>query len=119
MTRYKNQNLLKETVKALSEYGYELTDIIWIRCEGKKVSVEQFKEIAAKTEYNAGYGGHELNGSLKIRVGRHLFVRGVLYDGAEWWEPIDISDPIEEWQGNTFLDDSMSEKDDDRCIGGE
>lgn len=118
MTGYENQNLLRETIKTLSEYGYELADIIWIRCEGKNVPIEQFKEIAARTEYEAGYGGHEVSGSLKIRVGRHLFVRGV-YDGAEWWEPIDISDPTEEWQGQTFLDGSMSEKDDDRCIGGE
>lgn len=118
MTDLKLKNLLEETTRALSEYGYDLADIIWIRCEGRKVSLELFKEIAAGTEYDAGYGGHEIDGSLKIRVGRHLFVRAV-YDGAEWWAPIDISEPTEEWQGSTFIDSGDYEESDDTCIGGE
>lgn len=110
-------NLLEETERRLAEYGYTWDDVLWIRCRKKKVPVERFIKIAAGTEYDSGYGGHEMDGSLKIRVGKHLFVRGV-YDGAEWWAPIDISEPTEEWQGDTFWDSGYVEEDDD-CIGGE
>lgn len=110
-------NLLKETERKLEQFGYTWADVQWIRCKKKRVPVERFIEIAKGTEYDSGYGGHEIDGSLKIRAGRHLFVRGV-YDGSEWWEPIDLSAPTEEWQGDTFRNCDYGEKDDD-CIGGE
>jgi len=110
-------NLLKETEWKLACFGYTWDDVLWIRCNGKRVSVDRFKEIARHTKYDNGYGGHEIDGSLKIRAGKHLFARGV-YDGAEWWEPIDISEPMEEWQGDTFKNSDYGEED-DTCIGGE
>ena len=73
--------------------------------------VERFKKIAAHTEYDSGFGSHKIDGSLKIRVGEHLFARGV-YDGAEWWEPINVSEPTEEWQGDTFENTDYGEEDD-------
>jgi len=109
--------LLEETERKLAQFGYTWDDVLWIRCNGKRVSIDRFKEIARSTNYDNGYGGHRIDGSLKIRVGEHLFARGV-YDGAEWWEPINISEPTEEWQGDAFLDSDYGEDDDD-CIGGE
>ena len=110
-------NLLEETEWKLAQFGYTWDDVLWIRCNRKKVSVDRFKKIARSTNYDNGYGGHYIDGSLKIRVGKHLFARGV-YDGAEWWEPIDVSEPTEDWQGDAFLDSDYWEDDDD-CIGGE
>ena len=111
-------NLLEETEERLHEYGYSLDDPdIVIRCQKKRVPVEVFRSIASGTEYNSGFGGSEIDGSLKIFVGHHLFVRAV-YDGAEWWEPVDISIPTETWTGYSFTR-NWDYVADDQSIGGE
>lgn len=112
-------NLLEETEERLNECGYSLDDPdIVIRCQKKRVPVEVFRSIASGTEYDSGYGGSEIDGSLKIFVGHHLFVRAV-YDGAEWWEAIDTSIPTETWTGDSFTRNGWDRVDDDGSIGGE
>lgn len=84
------ENLLKETLAKLAESGKSPTDVRFVTVirEAEKGSpVGTWDEFAsfADFDYDDGYGGAEINGSLKI-VGDDWWLERGEYDGSEWWE---------------------------------
>lgn len=77
-------NLLKETIKDLTEHGKTLEDIIWIGSSDGYITLETFKKLA-DIEYNAGYGAAEVAVDLVI-IGENWYMTRGEYDGSEWWE---------------------------------
>ena len=49
------------------------------------VDINDFMEIAKRTNYDNGYGGNEIPLSLKI-VGKDWWLERDEYDGSEWFE---------------------------------
>lgn len=78
-------NLFVETEGFLRQYYKSIKDIEFITCNDYDISLENFLEIAKKTEYDAGYGGQEILSDLKI-VGKDWWLERHEYDGSEWWE---------------------------------
>ena len=89
-------NLLRETISELKEYGKTLDDVVWIGeadrvsyyteevIDGYTISKSQFLELANRN-YDAGYGGQEVNEHLLV-VGKDFWLERHEYDGMEWWE---------------------------------
>ena len=114
-------NLLKEVTPLIEEYGEPKC----IKIYNRRISWDRFRELAAETEYDSGYGGHEIEGSLMLMWDTIIAVRAV-YDGAEWFEVVDISIPDEDisdkvtslkydfWDDDTPFDDGRRDP-----IGGE
>lgn len=78
-------NLLEDTISALKEEGLSLDGVMFISMDGYRMTVDTFKELAARTEYNTGFGEQEINSSLCI-WGMNWVMFRCEYDGAEWWE---------------------------------
>lgn len=78
-------NLYEETMKVLKENGKSLNDIKFIRGDDFDITVDNFIEVAKKTDYNAGFGAAEVATDLKI-VGEDWFLQRREYVGSEWWE---------------------------------
>lgn len=84
-------NLLKEVTPLIEGYGEPKC----IKIYNRRISWEKFRELAAKTDYDAGYGMHEIEGSLMLIWDTIIAVRA-MYDGAEWFDIIDITIPDED-----------------------
>lgn len=77
-------NLLEETLHALKYNGKTPKDVLWVGDKYKKTTWENFK-ILSNFNYDNGYGGSEIEGSLLI-VGDTWWLERGEYDGSEWWE---------------------------------
>lgn len=60
-----------------------------IRCKGNTILLEKGGDVlqflnSLNFEYDAGYGGQELYGTVWLKDGKTWLERGE-YDGAEWW----------------------------------
>lgn len=77
-------NLLQETLKILEYNGKTSGDVVWVGDKYKKTTWENFKNIS-NFNYDNGYGGNEIEGSLLI-VGDTWWLERGEYDGSEWWE---------------------------------
>jgi len=77
-------NLLEETLKVLECNGKTSGDVVWVGDKYKKTTWENFK-ILSNFNYDNGYGGNEIEGSLLI-VGDTWWLEREEYDGSEWWE---------------------------------
>lgn len=77
-------NLFKETVEVLEKNGKTINDIIAVQCHDFRIEVENFIEVAKKTNYNNGYGHQEVACDLVI-IGNGWWMERSEYDGAEWW----------------------------------
>lgn len=84
-------NLLKEVTPLIEEYGEPKC----IKIYNRRISWDRFRELAARTDYDSGYGGHEIEGSLMLMWETKVAVRAV-YDGSEWFDVVDISIPDED-----------------------
>lgn len=78
-------NLYEETLKKLEEEGLSFDGIMFISMDGYRMTVDTFKELAARTNYDSGYGEQEINSSLTI-WGMNWVMYRCEYDGSEWWE---------------------------------
>lgn len=111
-------NLLKEVTPLIEEYGEPKC----IKIYNRRISWDKFRKLAAVTNYDAGFGGHEIEGSLMLMWDDVIAVRAV-YDGAEWFEVVDITIPSEDISDEiTTLEvdyDSPYIKDKKYPIGGE
>ena len=77
-------NLLNETLDFLTDNGKSPTDVAWVQWEEFYCSWVEFVNAAA-FEYDSGFGGAEIQTSLKI-VGADWWLERGEYDGSEWWE---------------------------------
>lgn len=77
-------NLLQETLEVLKSNGKSPDDVIWVGDRAKKTTWSNFESIS-NFQYDSGYGGNEIAGSLLV-VGKDWWLERYEYDGAEWWE---------------------------------
>lgn len=77
-------NLLQETLEVLKSNGKSPDDVIWVGDREKKTTWSNFESIS-NFQYDAGYGGNEIDGSLLV-VGKDWWLERGEYDGSEWWE---------------------------------
>lgn len=78
-------NLLMETEGKMSYYGLHWEDVDFIACEDFSISIDNFREIAAITDYNSGYGTAEVAVDLIIMFKDGSWFERHDYDGSEWW----------------------------------
>ena len=80
-------NLLQETIEELKRYGLKEEDVRWVGTRNGKyaISWEEFKKIAKKFNYDAGFGAWYVPLDLVV-VGDDWWLERQEYDGAEWWE---------------------------------
>lgn len=82
-------NLLTETQDIMDYIDKFWTDVDWIGSFGKQgveISIENFLQIAADTEYDSGYGWPEIVVDLVIVFNDGSWLQRAEYDGSEWWE---------------------------------
>lgn len=72
-------NLREETIKMVGD-----RDVLFVTDGEFHSSYDQFLARAGLMDYDAGYGGAEVNTNLKIVFADGWLERGE-YDGSEWW----------------------------------
>lgn len=77
-------NLYEETIKALSNNGKTLDDVVAICGSEFQITKEDFVRLA-QTEYDNGYGAPEVAQDLLV-IGADFWLERQEYDGSEWWE---------------------------------
>lgn len=78
-------NFGAETISVLARHNYDIEDIEWIGCKYFEIPINEFFDVARKTEYNAGYGSIEMPGDLIISMKDQSYFERAEYDGSEWW----------------------------------
>lgn len=87
------KNLLTETAEILLQCKKVKDDVRWVGVRyagvgredtGLSFTWEQFSAVA-NLEYDNGFGGNEVEGSLVV-VGDDWWLERGEYDGSEWWE---------------------------------
>jgi hypothetical protein len=85
-------NLLKETLETLAQYNKSAEDVkcVLVRAYGTLAtlgtcSFAKFADLAKDIEYDAGYGGEEINSGLVI-LGNEWWLSRWEYDGSEGWK---------------------------------
>jgi hypothetical protein len=84
LARGEGTNLLKETIEKLYSHDKTPQDVLYVVSRDCKATWEDFVELA-DFEYDAGYGGAEIDSGLYI-VGDNWWLERHEYDGSEWWE---------------------------------
>ena len=81
-------NLLKETEHVLKIFKKKPADIDWIGSKDGKYAInwEQFKNLAASIDYDAGFGAQEIARDLVVVFKDGNWLIRDEYDGAESWE---------------------------------
>lgn len=79
-----NRNLYEETINKLEKCGKTEHDIRWIGTRSGRYEYSDLKSLF-DVNYDAGYGGAEINESLLV-VGDDWWLERHEYDGSEWWE---------------------------------
>ena len=77
-------NLKKETLHILREFGKTKKDVRWVGCEQFTIDTDLFWELADR-KYDEGYGAAEVAPDLLV-VGDDWWLERHEYDGSEWWE---------------------------------
>lgn len=79
-------NLLRETVNMLAEYGRTPDDVSWVGSRDGKVgcSWDHFAVIA-DVNYDSGFGSNYVPLDVVV-VGRGWWLERLEYDGSEGWE---------------------------------
>lgn len=77
-------NLLRETVEMLAAEGLTPDDVRWVGTPDAWCTWAEFAAVA-NVEYDSGYGGQEVQETLKV-VGDDWWLERHEYDGSEWWE---------------------------------
>lgn len=89
-------NFLQETETVLKRNGKSINDILYGMMlkgdeygdyQGKSFyfSRDDFINLAKNTNYDRGYGHHEIVQEIKL-VGKNFWLERHEYDGSEWWE---------------------------------
>lgn len=77
-------NLLKETLKVLSDHEKTMDDVLAIGGSEFQITKDDFIRLADH-EYDKGYGRQEVARDL-VLVGKDFWMERNEYDGSEWWE---------------------------------
>ena len=79
------RNLLEETIKEIKEYGHTIHEVKFVTDGDVYCNWEDFARNTKNYNYDAGFGGTEVNINLKV-VGKDWWLERHEYDGSEWWE---------------------------------
>lgn len=79
------RNLLEETLLDLKRHNLGPEDVCYVKNDITSTDWYHFSICAAKYDYDAGFGGQEVNEDLKV-VGKDWWLERHEYDGSEWWE---------------------------------
>lgn len=79
-------NLGEETIKALQDKGYNMSDILWIGGQDFRIPADNFWEVADRTAYNNHYGAQEVALDIIIAMKDGSWFDRSEYDGAEFWQ---------------------------------
>lgn len=85
-------NLLEETEYILNKNNKELSDILWVGGDDFEIDLQNFLDIAAETNYDAGFGAQKVATDLMI-IGKDFWMKRCEYDGSEWWEFYTMPEP--------------------------
>lgn len=83
-------NLLQETLKEIQNRKYLEYNILYCRYYNNEVqnwarfTWEEFKELA-NINYDSGFGGQEIEPTLRIVFYDGSYLYRKEYDGSEWW----------------------------------
>ena len=78
-------NLYNEVIEELKDHKKTVKDIIFIACDNKLISVDEFMGYARNFDYDEGFGTNYVNPALII-VGDNWWLERHEYDGSEWFE---------------------------------
>lgn len=78
-------NLLQDTLRVLNMRDKFIAEVLWVGTREKSCSWQSFAREAADVNYDAGFGGQEINPTLLV-VGVDWWLERHEYDGSEWWE---------------------------------
>ena len=78
-------NLYNEVIEELKDHNKTVQDIVFVACDDKLISVDEFMGYARNFNYYAGFGSEYVNLSLMI-VGDNWWLERHEYDGSEWFE---------------------------------
>lgn len=78
-------NLLAETERCFSELNFSWDDVAFIACDDFSISIENFRQVAATADYDAGYGAPEVAQDLIIVFKNDSWLERDEYDGSEGW----------------------------------
>lgn len=78
-------NLWDETIENLTAYGKAFEDVCYIQGADFKITKENFKQVAKKSDYYAGWGSAKVAEDL-VLVGKGWWLERSEYDGSEWWD---------------------------------
>lgn len=78
-------NLYEELIDKLEHQNKTIEDIEFVCGRDFYVDVNEFLEIAKKTNYDNGFGATEIAKDLLI-VGKDWWLERQDYDGSEWFE---------------------------------
>ena len=91
-------NLYNEIMEKLTKYDYTVSDILAITCEEFNIGLENFLDVAKKTDYDTGFGSTEIAEDLKILMKDGSWFERREYDGAEWFEHVVPPKPHRVWK---------------------
>ena len=80
-------NLLVETLESIKVSGRGAADVAWVGSRDGKYAISwgNFSIIAEATNYDNGYGGHEIALDLVVVFRDGSWLERGEYDGSEWW----------------------------------
>lgn len=78
-------NYADETINALLQKGYEVSDIDWIGTHDFTIPINEFFSAARNTNYDNGYGGIATPSDIVIVMKDGSWFERAEYDGSEWW----------------------------------
>jgi hypothetical protein len=84
-------NLKDETLEELSEHNKTVDDIVWVGSRDGVIPVDEFLR-EADFAYDDDFGLAEVARDLVV-AGTDWCLYRHEYDGAEWWEFLDLSAP--------------------------
>lgn len=85
-------NLWKETKDILEYHGKTWSDATNVYCTDFSITKETFESLAAKTNYDNGYGLPYVAQDLMIKGNDFILIREE-YDGSEGWRYIPLLPP--------------------------
>lgn len=78
-------NLLVETERYFFELNLTWDDVAFIACDDFSIPIENFRQVAATANYDAGYGAPEVAQDLIIVFKNNGWLERYEYDGSEGW----------------------------------
>lgn len=81
-------NLYDEIVEKLKDNGYTVDDILAVVCDDFNINIDNFIDVAKRTNYDSGFGVAEIAKDLKIIMRDGSWFERKEHDGSEWFSRV-------------------------------